>query len=30
MTWKGNQDTFKNIAIHLDSSGSMAAYVLEE
>lgn len=23
----GNQDTFKNIAIHLDSSGSMAAYV---
>ena len=22
-----NQDTFKNIAIHLDSSGSMAAYV---
>lgn len=24
---EGNQDTFKNIAIHLDSSGSMAAYV---
>ena len=23
----GDQDTYKNIAIHLDSSGSMAAYV---